>query len=110
MFTTYKGIIMPRSKEMAKYDLDSDGVISEHEVTQADRLTELELREQKAATQKKMAWTSLVAMVVFTAFLFLPIVPDSRVDVLGNILDLFYLAQAGIIGAYMGVQAWLSRK
>jgi len=57
-----------------------------------------------------MAWLSIASMIIFSACLFMPIVPESRVDALGEILGLFYIAQAGIVGAYMGVTAWMSRK
>jgi hypothetical protein len=40
----------------------------------------------------------------------MPFVPETRVTALGEILGLFYIAQAGIVGAYMGVTAWMSRK
>ena len=47
---------------------------------------------------------------IFSAFLFMPIIKETRVQALGDILGLFYIAQAGIVGAYMGVTAWMSRK
>ena len=52
----------------------------------------------------------MMSMIVFSILLFLPIVAESRVKVLGDILGLFYIAQAGVVGAYMGVSAWMSRK
>jgi len=32
------------------------------------------------------------------------------VSALADLLGLFYIAQAGVVGAYMGVSAWMSRK
>lgn len=92
------------------FDVDKDGKVTDEDIARTDRINEIELREQKADTQKKMAWTSLIAMVVLTAALFIPSVSDSRVSALGTVLDLFYIAQAGIVGAYMGVTAWMARK
>lgn len=71
---------------------------------------ELELREEKAEAQKRMAWTSIGSMVVFTLALFSSFVPVERVDALSDLLGIFYVTQAGIVGAYMGVTAWMSRK
>ena len=73
-------------------------------------LLELELQEEKCETQKQMAWVAIISMIVFSAFLFMPIIKESRVQALGDILGLFYIAQAGVVGAYMGVTAWMSRK
>lgn len=73
-------------------------------------LLEMELREEKADTQRKMAWMAMITMSLFTTALFLPIFKDSRIEALSDVLGLFYIAQAGIVGAFMGVSAWMSRK
>lgn len=93
-----------------KYDRDGDGKLSEQEIETAQYATELELREEKAEAQKRMAWISIVSMILFTLALFTPIVSVERVDALSDLLGLFYITQAGIVGAYMGVTAWMSKK
>lgn len=91
-------------------DMNGDNNISSKEVTIADKLLELELREEKADTQRRMAWMAMLSMVMFTVVLFSPIISDSRVEALADLLGLFYIAQAGVVGAYMGVTAWMNRK
>jgi hypothetical protein len=54
-----------------------------------------------------MAWIAMLSMVVFTAFLFLPIIPIDRVTALGNILQMFYIAQAGVVATFFGANAYL---
>ena len=93
-----------------KYDINHDGTVSDEEMARNKELIELELREEKSEAQKNMAWVAMVSLIVFSAFLFVPIVSESRVTALGDILGLFYIAQAGVVGAYMGVTAWMSRK
>ena len=93
-----------------KYDINHDGTVSDEEMARNKELIELELREEKSEAQKNMAWIAMISMIVFSAFLFVPIVSESRVAALGDILGLFYIAQAGVVGAYMGVTAWMSRK
>lgn len=90
-------------------DLDNDGKIGRKDIEQSDRLLEIELREEKADSQRRMAWVAILSMIVFTLFLFSPIVSDSRVAALADLLGLFYIAQAGVVGAYMGVTAWMSK-
>lgn len=70
---------------------------------------ELELREEKSNTQKRMAWTAMASMIIFTIVLFSPIVTNDRVTALADLLGLFYIAQAGVVGAYMGFQSWMSK-
>ena len=93
-----------------KYDINHDGTVSDEEMARNKELIELELREEKSEAQKNMAWIAMISMIVFSAFLFVPIVSESRVTALGDILGFFYIAQAGVVGAYMGVTAWMSRK
>ena len=90
-------------------DLDNDGRISGSDIENSDRLLELELREEKADSQRRMAWVAIISMIVFTLLLFSPIVSDTRVSALADLLGLFYIAQAGVVGAYMGVTAWMSK-
>lgn len=83
------------------FDLDGDGKVSEKE---------FELVERKTKAQRKMATSSLIAMFIFTALLFFPVLPTERVTALSDVLGLFYIAQASIVGAYMGLSGWMSRK
>lgn len=80
-------------------DYNKDGIIDESDV-----------KIDKTLAQKRMAWTAIASIVVFTAFLFLPIIPDSRIEILSDISSLFYITLAGIVGAYMGIEAWMSRR
>ena len=95
--------------ENSEYDLDKDGDVSETELTKSDELLELELREEKAQTQKFISYIALTSIVIVTAVLMSPIVTDSRVEALGNLLSMFYLAQASIIGFYFGATAYMSK-
>lgn len=92
-----------------KYDADYDGVVDDEEIDNAQEMLELELREEKADAHRRMAWVAMISMIVFTVALFLPVVSESRVSALADLLGLFYIAQAGIVGAYMGVTAWMSK-
>ena len=93
-----------------KYDMDGDGVVSDEEIAREKEIVEMELREEKSAAQKRMAWVAIASMISFSIFLFLPIVSDNRVKALADLLGLFYIAQAGVVGAYMGTTAWMSKK
>ena len=99
----------PKSK-YAQHDLDGDGVVTDEEIAREKEMLELELREEKSNAQKSMAWVPMGSMIVFSLFLFSPLLTDGRVKALADLLGLFYIAQAGVVGAYMGVSAWMSRK
>lgn len=90
-----------------RFDLDKDGSISSSDVIKSEKLIDLQMRESKSDAQRKMAWTSSVAMILFTVALFSPIIPIDRLEQLSDIMPLFYVAQAGIVGAYFGASAWM---
>ena len=98
------------ASKYAEYDLDGDGTVSDEEIQRSQEMMELELREEKADAQQKMAWIAMVSMLVFSIVLFTPMVTESRVAALADLLGLFYIAQAGVVGAYMGTTAWMSKK
>ena len=94
----------------AKYDINHDGTVSDEEMARNKELLELELQEENSETKKQMARQAMVAMNMGTILLFTPVIPDSRVSALSDLLGLFYIALAGVVGAYMGVSAWMSKK
>ena len=92
------------------FDIDGDGKVTEQEIAMKERMLEIELREEKAESQKKMAWIAMVMMIGFTVVLFTPIMSDTRVAALADLLGLFYIAQTGIVAAYMGATAYMAGK
>ena len=101
---------LQKTSKYAKYDLDQDGTVTDEEIERHQQLVELELREEKADSQKRMAWVAMASMVLFSIFLMSPIMPDSRVNALSDLLGLFYIAQASIVAAYFGATAFMSRR
>ena len=84
--------------------------IKEQKKIQENIVFEMELKEERAEAQKKMAWVSLIAMLVFTTMVFLPVFQDSRIKALADLFGLFYIGMAGTCGAYMGMTAYMSKK
>ena len=57
--------LQPSSK-FEQYDLDNDGTVTDQEVARHKDMLELELREEKADAQKRMAWVAIASMLLFT--------------------------------------------
>jgi hypothetical protein len=101
---------LEKDSAYSKYDVDGDGVVTDQELVVMKELSEIERADRKQKQQRYMAWVAIWSMIVFTFVLFSPVVSDARVNALADLLGLFYIAQAGIVGAFMGVSAWMSRK
>ena len=94
-----------------KYDLDGDGIVSDEELAKMKEIEELEMQERKALAQRRMAWISMGAMLLFTILVMIPgFIPESRLKLLADVSALFYIAMAGVVGAYMGMTAYMSKK
>ena len=94
----------------AKYDLDGDGEITDEELEQATEIRERVRSLRKSLAQLRMARYTLGGMGLFTAAMFTPWISIERIEALSEISNLFYISGAGIVGAYMGTTAWMSRK
>jgi hypothetical protein len=92
------------------YDIDNDGVVTEKELELSKQIAELKLREEKAATQRAMAWSSVWMMAIFTVLLFSSVISIERIKALSEISAMFYIAQAGIVAGYFGAAAWMIKK
>ncbi len=87
-------------------DINDDGVVTEGEIA----ASQAEIAEEKADAQKHMAWVAMITMIIFTAALFLPLFPDTRIKALSDLFGLFYIGMAGVVGAYKGMSAWMAKK
>ena len=96
-----------KETQYADYDLDGDGTITDEELAHAKEIRQAEHELRKLRAQRRMATASLVGMGTFTGAMF--IVPIERVQALADISNLFYISGAGIVGAFMGASAWMSR-
>ena len=94
--------------KFAQYDLDGDGIVSDAELARASEMVELELREEKAHSQKQMAWIAILAMCGYP--LMSLVIPDSKLDTWSSMSDMIFLSQASIVGMYFGAQAYMARK
>ena len=96
---------LEKDSAYSKLDLDGDGVVSDSELAALEAIENAE----KMDAQRRMAWVSLIVMIAFTALVFLPIFHDSRVAALGSLFATFYIGMAGVVGAYMGMTAYMSK-
>lgn len=96
--------LQPGSK-YSNLDINNDGTVSDEELQALEKIHEIERLDRKQRQQRYMAWTAMWSMVIFTAAILSPIVPEGRVELMATLLSTFYIAQAGIVGAFMGFAA-----
>ncbi len=105
---------MPKKLQKAsaydKYDMDGDGIVTDEELEHAKEIRQTERDLRKSLAQLRMARYTLIGMGLFTAAMFTPWMSIERIQALSEISNLFYISGCGIVGAYMGTTAWMSRK
>ena len=67
-------------------------------------------KPSRALGLHRMAWLCLLSVIILTVLLVSPLVAETRVSALSDLVGLFYISMAGVIGAHMGVQAWMSKR
>ena len=63
-----------------QFDLDHDGVVTDEELQRSQTMLELELREEKAESQKLMAWVAVISMMIYALLPLMPFVSESRLS------------------------------
>ena len=99
----------PKSR-YAGYDVDGDGTVTDEEISRHQEMLQLELQEEKADSQRRMAWIALGSMCVFAILPVVPFVPSDRLDTLASISDMLFLSQASIVGLYFGATAYMAKR
>ncbi len=89
-----------------KHDLDGDGVVSDEELKQEERMIRIENADKMADQQRIMCWVSLASVVTSVALVMTPLVPISRIDTISALLSTFYVSNFAIIGSFMATSAW----
>ena len=75
-----------------EYDLDKDGVVSDKELEVVTKMHEAEAAEEKADAQRRMAWISMAAMIIFTVIVMIPgFIPETRLKLLANLVKPVFL-------------------
>tara|TARA_R110000824_G_scaffold48359_10_gene136596 strand:+ start:1067 stop:1369 length:303 start_codon:yes stop_codon:yes gene_type:complete len=98
-------MVITKDSMFNELDLDSNGVVNDAELATVAALEKYE----KADAQRQMAWVAMGSMIIFTLAVFLPIFPDARIKALSDLFGLFYIGQAGVVGAYMGMTAYMTK-
>lgn len=100
-------------------DTDGDGIVSDEELAQAEKIAELESKkallknqDMREDAQRQMAWFALFGMllypfaVVFSSFLALETAPS----ILGDMAPTYFVSVAAIVAAFYGAQAYTSTR
>jgi hypothetical protein len=81
-------------------DLNQDGFVTP---------LEERLYEKKAINRRKMAWVSLIAMIA-SGIAVMFFIPEERLLVVKDMLDWYWIGLSSIVGAYVGISTWMTKR
>ena len=95
-----------------KFDVDGDGTITDEEIARGKEMLELELKEQKADAHRRMAWFALFGMLLYPICVIVTdlVNLDTAAGILGDMAGVYFIAIAGLVAAYFGASAVMSKK
>ena len=76
-------------------------------LSRRERQVLLENWDKQQDQQRLMAWIAMGSMVILTVALVLPILSPERIEALSGLMAMFYTAQMGVVGAFMGASAYV---
>jgi hypothetical protein len=102
-----------------KYDMEGNGKVTQEEMDVIERIIELESRKAKEAdrdkredAQRRMAWFALAGMLLYPVGIMIAdsLGLEKAADLLSSIAPTYFVAIAGLVAAFFGAQAWVSKR
>lgn len=95
-----------------KFDVDSDGIITDEELAREERVLQIENEDKKADAQRKMAWFALGGMLLYPIAVVLAeyVKMGNASKILGDMAGVYFMSVAAIVMAFFGANAWQASK
>lgn len=93
-------------------DKDGDGVVTDAEFAQHERMIRLENEDKKEDAQRAMTWFALMGMLLypFAVMGAIALGGMEAAKVLGTMSATYFVSVAGIVGVFFGSQAYSKGK
>ena len=102
--------VLEKGSKYAQFDIDGDGTVTDDEMKKSEQMIEAENKDKKEDQLRKMAWMAMLSMVFFTLLLFTPLIDLPRLAALASVLQMFYVAQAGVVATFFGASAYIASR
>lgn len=91
------------------YDLDQDGIVSDTEMSKSERMIQIENEDKKQDAQRNMAWVALFGMILYPFVTMFMAAIGLDASILASMADLYFISVAGILAAFYGKEAYMSK-
>ena len=99
-----------KGTKFSEYDLDGDGIITDKEIEQEERMIRVRDQDLMANQQRYICWVSSITSIGLILLSMSPLIPDSRIEMVTALLSTYVVANLGIVSVFMGATAWSRAK
>jgi len=101
----------PNSK-YAQFDADGDGIVTDEEMSRAERMLQIENEDKKEDAQRNMAWFALLGMLLYPfAVVGAGMVGlESAGTILGDMAPTYFVSVAAIVAAFYAKEGYTKGK
>ena len=99
-----------KGTKFSEYDLDGDGIITDKEIEQEERMIRVRDMDKMADQQQYICWVSSITSIGLILLAMSPVIPDSRIEMVTALLSTYVVANLGIVSVFMGATAWTRAK
>lgn len=95
-----------------QFDADGDGIVSDAEMLQMEKMLMIENEDKRQDAQRGMAWFALAGMLLypFAVVLAAWLGQEGASGILGDMAATYFVSVAAIVAAFYGTQAYSSKK
>jgi len=88
------------NEEENEMDLNNDGKTTK---------LEMDISTTRFKNRRRMAWLAMWSMVATTVIMMTDFIDIERLKAIDNVIEMYYIAMASVVGAYMGFTTWASK-
>tara|TARA_R100000664_G_scaffold33910_1_gene52676 strand:+ start:1589 stop:1924 length:336 start_codon:yes stop_codon:yes gene_type:complete len=99
-----------KDTKFSEYDLDGDGIITDKEIEQEERMIRVRDQDLMANQQRYICWVSSITSIGLILLSMSPLIPDNRIEMVTALLSTYVVANLGIVSVFMGATAWTRAK
>ena len=102
---------LENGSKYADYDVDGDGIVTDAEMAQAERMIQIENDDKRQDAQRNMAWFALFGMLLYPVCVIIStwLGLDNAAAVLGDMAPTYFVSVAAIVAAFYGTQAYAAK-
>lgn len=107
-----EGKKLQEGSELESADINGDGIVTDDELSQHQKMLEIQDQDAMRDAQRKMAWFALFGMLLYPFAVVIASMwdLDNAAKILGDMAPTYFVSVAAIVAAFYGKEALANKK